>query len=196
MDDEERSAIAKAMREARQKARGYADFWGWRTNRDLEEYGVIQSLCDSMEVDASLKYFDVIVRGRGKDPPDCEAIDESGLRVAIEITELVDEAAIHAYKAGRLYDWAAWTREDFVSAVNCLIHTKDGKCTELKDAPYEGGYHLVIFTDEPMLPRTRVEEIVTSQAFDRPKHIARVLLLLSYDPAVERCPYFVLRTDA
>jgi hypothetical protein len=40
-DDEEREIVA-AMREAMKKARGYADYFGWAANRDLEEWGVMQ----------------------------------------------------------------------------------------------------------------------------------------------------------
>jgi hypothetical protein len=196
MTDDDKSEIIAAMRAAIVKSRGYADFFGWRTNRDLEELGVLKSLAESMAADSRLFLTSLKSRGRPNDPPDCEALNSEGQRVAIEVTELVDEDAIRAFKAGRRYDWAKWSKEEFLASVTELVSTKDSKYPQLKDPPYEGGYVLVIFTDEPMLSRIRVEEFLADYRFQA-KHIERVILLLGYDPSVGRCPYFeLLRASA
>jgi hypothetical protein len=62
-DDPER--INDAIREAIRRARGYADFFGWSSNRDLEEQGVLTSLAESLEADASLFFSTISAIGAG-----------------------------------------------------------------------------------------------------------------------------------
>ena len=112
MTDDERREIVAAMREAIARARGYADYFGWRPNRDLEEAGVVQNLCESIELSGSKFLHSIIPRGRGNDPPDCEGRDFDQQRIAIEVTEIVSEEAIRAFKAGRVFDWASWSRDE------------------------------------------------------------------------------------
>jgi hypothetical protein len=83
-DDE--AEITSALRAAIRRARGYADFFGWGSNRDLEELGVLTSLAGSLEKDANLFFNEVRVRGRGNDPPDLEAVDGERRRIGFEVT--------------------------------------------------------------------------------------------------------------
>jgi hypothetical protein len=189
-DDE--AKIVALMRSARARARGYADFFLWSIDRDMEEWGVVMSLAESLEADDDLFFTSPRRRGRPNDPPDCEATDNVGGRIAIEVTELVDEAAIRAYKAGEIYNWAEWDKTKFLSALVIAIGYKNRKFPKLKGGPYNGGYVVVIHTDEPMLGPDIVAEFLTGHVFDKPTHIDRVYLLLSYDPSRERCPYFEL----
>ena len=152
MKPEEQAQIAQAMRAAREKSRGYADFFGWATNRDLEEWGVLTSLFESMEKDGALPYTNLRMRGRGNDPPDCEGLNDKQKRIAIEVTELVEGNAIQNYKAGAVYEWAEWDREKFLTRLHALLKQKDTKFPKLQEPPYEGGYAVVVFTDEPELP--------------------------------------------
>jgi hypothetical protein len=62
----------------------------------------------------------------------------------------------------------------------------------LKEPPYSGGYVIVMHTDEPTLSRSVVQGYLDGHRFPTPKHVSRALLLLSYDPSVQRCPYFEL----
>jgi len=190
-EDDEREIVA-AMREAIAKARGYADYFGWAPNRDLEEWGVVQSLKEAFEREGRpFRYQQLKVRGRSNDPPDCEAQDEAGRRIAIEVTELVDAEAICAFKAGRVYEWANWTKETFLSSLTRIIGRKDARFPCLKEPPYEGGYELIVFTDEPMLSRERVEAWLPATIF-RTNHLSRVILLLGYDPGISGCSTFEL----
>ena len=143
-----------------------------------------------MAAHGALFYGNVKSRRRPNDPPDCEAIDCSGARVAIEVTELVDGEAIRAYKDGRVYDWAEWTREKFISSLAERIDAKDKRHPFLKDPPYEGGYVVVVHTDEPGLTRSTVGEYLEGHGIPRPEHVSRVVLVLSYDPNIQLCPYF------
>ena len=187
--------INDAIRAAIRRARGYADFFGWATNRDLEEQGVVTSLAESMNADSSLFFSSLAMRGRGNDPPDLEALDEKANRIAIEVTELVDGEAIQAFKTGRQYDYAEWNRHKFLASLGALLKAKDDRFHKLKGAPYPGGYVVVVFTDEPELPRADVEAWLQGHTFSGLANVQRAFLLLSYDPAAGRCPYFELARD-
>ena len=189
--DDEKEIIAK-IRAARAKARGYADFFGWATDRDLEEWGVVSSLGESLQADNALFFSNLKQRGRPNDPPDCEAQTDNGERIAIEVTELVDGQAIQAFKEGRVYDWAEWTKEKFHSVLTERMSKKNECFPKLKEPPYVGGYIVVVHTDEPELSRTVVDAFLAKLRLGKPKHIDRAFLVLSYDPAIGRCPYFEL----
>lgn len=192
MNPDDEAEILVLMRAARERSRGYADFFGWAPNRDLEEFGVISSLVESMAADDLSFYENVKSRCRPNDPPDCEAINCRGERVAIEVTELVDGEAIRAFKEGRVYDWAEWTQDKFISSLAQRIDAKDKRYPYLKDPPYEGGYVVVVHTDEPELTQSTVLEYLKDHLIPKPAHISRVILVLSYDSGIQRCPYFEL----
>lgn len=193
MKPEDRFKIVEAMREARKKARKYADFFSWPLDRDLEELGVLRSLFESMEMRDALPYTQLRLRGRGNDPPDCEALDSESRRVAIEVTELVDEEAIRNAKAGQEYEWADWNREKFLSRLDYLLRRKDERFPDLKDPPYEGGYVVVVFTDEPSLSAENVKTYLEGCEFTSMKNITEALFLVSYEPQQNCCPHFQLR---
>jgi hypothetical protein len=130
MTPKQEAEIAQLMRNARERSRGYADFFLWATDRDLEEWGIVKVLVESLELDGKSLLFSVQSRGRPNDPPDCEAVNAQGERVAIEVTELVDGEAIHHYKIaereGRsaLWEWAGWSKEKFLSELQRRISEK------------------------------------------------------------------------
>ena len=195
-DDEEREIVA-LMGESMARARGYADFFGWSLDRNLEEWGVLQALRESLEAQGRVFYYtDLRIRGRSHDPPDCEARDADGRRVAVEVTELVSEDAIRAYKAGRVYDFALWDRESFLASLAQVIARKDSNYPRLKDPPYHGGYELVVFSYEPMLSRRNVDTYLAGHVLEPPANLSRVVLLLGYDPGVSRCPIYELYSRA
>ena len=181
------------MRAASARARGYADFFGWATDRDLEEWGVVLALSESLKRNDASFFSDLQRRGRPNDPPDCEVLSRDGARIAVEVTELVDGRAIRAFKQGHVYDWAEWSKEKFLTAIDQLLERKDDRFPALKDAPYPGGYLVVIHTDEPMLSRERIAELLRGHLFKKPKYISRAFLILSYDPHVQYYPYFELK---
>lgn len=188
----EDNEIFSLMRAAQAKARGYADFFGWPTDRDIEEWGVVSSLAESLEVDDALFFSDLKRRGRPNDPPDCEAQNPHGERIAIEVTELVDGDAIRAFKEGRVYEWAEWTKEKFLAVLAERITGKNDRFPKLKEPPYHGGYVVIVHTDEPTLPRATVEAFLVNHQLVKPSHVDRVFLVLSYDQTIGRYPYFEL----
>jgi len=138
MTTDEEKEILRLMREARNKDRGYADFFGWGSDRDIEEWGVVTSLSESLESEGNKLFSCLKRRGRPNDPPDCEALDNEGNRIAIEVTELVDGKAIQAYKSGAVYEWADWDKVRFISSLETLLSRKDSRFPELKEPPYDG----------------------------------------------------------
>src|SRR3569833_3368780 len=82
MTSDDEADILALIRAARKRSRGYADFFGWAIDRDLEESGVISSLVESMAADGLSYYKNVESRRRPNDPPDCEATDCNGTRGA------------------------------------------------------------------------------------------------------------------
>ena len=173
------------------RARGYADFFGWSLDRDIEEWGIVTNLAESMEIDGKVLFTNLKRRGRGNDPPDCEALDNNGRRIAIEVTELVDGKAIKDYKSSGIYKWADWNKSKFISFLESILSRKDSRYPKLKEPPYEGGYIVVIFTDEPMLNRSVVASYLQGHVF-KMSYITRAFLLMSYDPEIKRCPYYEL----
>ena len=195
MDREEERAIAQMMREAIQRARGYADYFGWPLDRDMEEVGVVQSLAETLDSDKALFFSDIRGRSRPNDPPDCEALSEIGERIAIEVTELVDGDAIRAYKSGRVYEWAEWSRERFLEDMAGALRSKDSRFPKLKEPPYPGGYVVVVHTDEPLLNYQQIGNYLLNYKFPRPAFISRAFLILGYEPKTGNCPYFELEFD-
>jgi hypothetical protein len=158
----------------------------------VEEWGVTSCLQESLQATGEAFFTHLKSRGRANDPPDCEALDAGGKRIAIEVTELVDGRAIERYKSGRVYDWADWSREKFLSALSKRIADKGERYGKLKDSPYEGGYVVLVYTDEPMLPRETVKAFLDGQAFLCHHGVSRAFLLLSYEPKIGSYPYFDL----
>lgn len=192
MSPEDEHAIAEAMRAAREKSRGYAGFFEWSTDRDLEEQGVAGHLAEALDANGAPSFSEIAIRGRGHDPPDLEAIDASGKRVAIEVTELVDGKSIQAFKAGRHFDWAKWDQVKFLISITHLLKEKSARFPKLKGGPYDGGYVVLVFTDEPELQRSTAERYLAGHTFQGLGSVNRAILLLSYDPSIGQCPYFEL----
>lgn len=183
--------IARLIKEAQKRRRGYADFFSWPPNRDMEETHAVALLAASMQK-SGIRFFDQVKgRGRGNDPPDVEAVDSSGKRVAFEVTELVDEDAIHATRRGEPYPWAEWTLAKFQARIQYLLAQKASKATMLRGLPYDGGYVVLIYTDEPELRAERLASML-SQASFAAAGVSRAFLLLSYDPSTGGYPHFEL----
>lgn len=191
---ENEDGVNAEMLEALRRNRVYAGFFEWSPNRDLAECSVVESLAKSLDSKGKLFFCDLTIRGRGNDPPDLEAIDATGRRIAIEVTELVDENAIRAHKMGRTREIAEWGRQPFLDGLQRLLLAKNGRCQFLRGGPYPGGYVVVIHTDETFLNWVSVEDHLKGQVFKGLPHIDRAFLLLSYVPG-KNYPCFELTTS-
>ena len=188
--------VLALMRQARERDRGYASFFGWAIDRDLEELGVVRALGESLAAEDVAFFGELRVRGRGQDPPDVEGVNKSGEPTAFEVTELVDGEAIKAFKAGRHYDYADWDQRKFLAVLSARLQGKAERRSKLKGGPYDGGYVIVVHTDEPALPTETVANYLRGQLFASLAGVDRAFLLLSYDPHQQRCPYFELAAGA
>ncbi len=182
------------MIEAFERNRKYAGFFEWSPDRDLAEYGVVESLAKSLSTRGELFFSDLKIRGRGNDPPDLEAVDAEGRRVAIEVTELVDGKVAHAHHVGRTSEVAEWKRDDFIVGLGRRLKAKDARFGHLKGGPYPGGFVVVVFTDETFLTWLAVEHHLKGQTFDGLPNICRAFLLLSYFPG-KGYPCFELKVS-
>ena len=89
--------------------RGYASYREW-PKQSTEELGAVSALLGTLEAQGILRGREIRSRTTGEDPPDCEFIDQSGRRIAVEVTELVDPNHIQLIKSQRTDLSAQWDR--------------------------------------------------------------------------------------
>jgi len=162
--------------------RGHADSFEWRPDRHLEEYSVVRLFCEALEKEGKsfIDNSSIFSRGRGNDPPDCEANDHDGNLIGIEVTELVDLHAIAASKKDHGYDWAEWDKTKLIDAINDRLEEKDIP-GQIKGGPYTS-YVLIIYTDEPVLNAGYAKALLKEYRFSRPNLISKAFLFIFFDP--------------
>lgn len=127
-------------------------------------------------------------------------MDDNGKRIAIEVTELVDQQAVETNEQmlkATLQDtrprlWAPWNLTKFETILSERLQAKDDKFLKLKGSPYPGGYIVIIHTDEADLSKEIVEAYLREVKLPACTFISRVFLLISYSPDIGRCPVFEL----
>jgi hypothetical protein len=154
------------------RATGSRDYWVWK-NKPEGEAGAAKTVLTT----AGHHIVDLRAREPGQDPPDCEAIID-GLRCGIEVSELLDQAALEKSIKGAEQHFA-WQRESLCLALQNRIDRKD-RPTPLKGGPYEK-YFLVIVTDELFLHRECVAQFLKGATFQS-RLITDAYLGLSYHP--------------
>jgi hypothetical protein len=195
MDEDKEIELFRFIRNAgKQTRRGYSDFFNWPTDRELEEWGIVDTLKRSLEKSKAGFFDQVTARGRGNDPPDCEASLHNGRKLGIEVTELVDPEAIMAYKNGAVDKWAEWSREKLINSITKRLEAKDIS-KNIKGGPYDL-YIVVIHTDEPILSFDYIFPILSEYIFKYYSIIDRAFLLMSYDQKYNLCPYIELNISS
>src|SRR5205807_9282359 len=90
------------LREAVARQRKHAPFFAWfdrsPTGKGIAEGGAVRSLLESMQRKGRFEYSHV--QATGEERPGCEAHHASGLRVAVEVSELVDSRALSRVEDG------------------------------------------------------------------------------------------------
>ena len=175
-DDEIAAMIAAVVK----MRRGYADSRSWPPDRTLEEHGVAQDFVNAAAAEPGAPFSYLKLRRRGEDPPDCEARDVMGRRIAIEITELVDELAVKRAARGVPTPPVRWNAAKLRSALARLITKKDIG-TRLKDGPWDE-YIVVIYSAEMLLDAAEAQTWLAQHRFDPPTTIHRAYLSLDYMP--------------
>ncbi len=190
VNDKQKDSNSDDVGESRVKKRGYSDFFAWPHNRQLEEWAVVDALKESLEKANAGFFHSLVAHGRGNDPPDCEAILQDGGKLGIEVTELVDEEAIMAFKNGLTSYSAEWNETKLTDFLAKRLSVKDAS-KNIKGGPYEL-YVLVIYTDEPQLTYEFAEQVLSGHIFKAYSLIDRAFLLMSYDEQYHSCPYIEL----
>jgi hypothetical protein len=195
MDEDKEIELFRFMRDAgKQPRRGYSDFFNWPIDRELEEWGIVDAFKRSLEKSKAGFFDQVTARGRGNDPPDCEATLFNGRKLGIEVTELVDPEAIMAYKNGDVDQWAEWSREKLINSITKRLKAKDIS-KNIKGGPYDI-YVVIIHTAEPILSFDYIYPILSKYIFKYYSIIDRAFLLMSYDQKYKLCPYIELNISS
>jgi hypothetical protein len=186
MDEfDEREFLEKAR-----KIRPHAGFFDWPV-KETKEVGVVKTLLDSVPADDPLAGVREI-RPCKPDPPDVIGARGDGALVALEVTELVDQAATaHNVRAARETVGQDplermrhtvhrdWDETGLVAAVDALLREKDGKT--LNGGPFEE-YVVVLHTDEFALDHAEAEQWLRGHTFGGLRQITGAYLLFSYVP--------------
>jgi hypothetical protein len=186
--------VARLMHLAREKRRGYADFWQWPPDKKMAEWHVARTV---------LKFLTAIGGGEvislepaERDPPDCVAVLRDGLRVGIEVTELVDAKMAKGHgartaaerrgkppnpeKAVAADEIAWWGAAELREAIVRAVATKD---VLANGGPYDR-YLVILHTDEDTITQSVLGDALAGPRIDT-RHIDQAFVLLSYDPAAD-----------
>lgn len=178
----ERDVLSSLMNAIR-RSRGYATFFEW-PDRGMKELGVVASLLESMRKAHDLRYRDAQISS--EDPPDVIASTSAGGQIGFEVTEIVSEEAIQRRKAGEDV-YADWTDDEFLAELGRRIGEKDLK--QFAGGPYSERL-LLVFTDELTVSHEAVGTKLASMRFPAPRVFTGGYLLFSYQPGLDRCPYY------
>jgi hypothetical protein len=198
-EDSDHSEVVRLMREARDKSRGYSEYWEWKLDKRQAELHAAHVIANYLLLNSHQEEGKVSLNIVERDPPDALMIMADGRRIGIEITELVDEKAIkraHRSKRERLsldFDCAHWDSDRTRQFLVAQITAKDNKLAAVAAAYDE--LLLVVVTDETMIDEptaaAAVSNISVSTCF-----LDRAFLVLSYHPAADTlifpdgCPVF------
>ena len=84
--------------------RKHAPYFALSKDNQLNEVEVVRVFNSELKNWGVDHFHSIGARGLGKDPPDCEAIDNGGERIGIEVTELVDGIAVASANNGKMID--------------------------------------------------------------------------------------------
>ncbi len=191
-EDNEPEEVSELIAMWKANRRPYAGYFTWRTDRSgIEEVGVVRDLDESLTHSGQDFFHSIQARGRGNDPPDCEATLYVGGRVGIEVTELVDGDLIKRARSGEAIRWVPFTEKEVYDRVAQRIARKDGKDKAVKGGPYDE-YLLVIYCDDPRALFDPLIEYLRGARFAHTTRIDRAFLLLSYCPEEGVRPFIEL----
>src|SRR5215831_5412006 len=111
--DPDHSEVIALMREARIKSRGHADYWEWAPDRRRAEAEAARVLREFLV--RSGEPVAGQLSNIAADPPDVLLETLSGRRIGVEVTDLVDSAAVKRCRYLKqnglpiVYDCTDWT---------------------------------------------------------------------------------------
>ncbi|MCA3953899.1 hypothetical protein [Vibrio vulnificus] len=160
--------------------RKHADFFE-TPNKTTKELLVTQHLFQMLEVDTNEHLVNMFL---AQDPPDVAVVTSSGKKVGVEVTELVNEKAIgYDIKGERLKylkEILSWNADSITKKLQNIVTTKAQKCHKLPEEFDE--LVLLIFTDEPRLDASIIENSIKDVKFSGIEAFQSVYILTSRDP--------------
>jgi hypothetical protein len=172
-DDAERdaddAAVLARIRQALAKRRQYSAFFEW-DDKATKEWGIARQF---INVRPDLNVADI---RPGGDPPDCEVVLLDGEIIGLEITELVDQAAVEQMeraaredapledKLNAYAEYADWPTDKLAAHLTRIVTRKDGKLKRASNGLCSR-YTLLIHTDEMMLCRSDLRERLAGLSF-------------------------------
>ncbi|MBE0658608.1 MAG: hypothetical protein IH602_13030 [Bryobacteraceae bacterium] len=170
--------------------RRHANYFSTSDDRSDGELEVVLVLGGSLEQDGRGFYHSPKPRGKGEDPPDCEALSSDDEPIGFEVTELVEEASLKADHRGEPHLSPPCSTSALIDRIQGRIDKKD-KPSEVKGGPYKQ-YVLVIHSDEPRVLDHELAKHLRAHTFGPTRLIDRVFFLMSYNGWKRRCPYIEL----
>ena len=159
--------------------RKHASYFALSPDQEDNEIDVARTLSQELKKRGEVSFHSIKLRGQGNDPPDCQAIDDGGRRIGVEVTELVDGTAIAAAKEGSFIWQDPPEVQSVVKRVSDIIRRKDR--ATVCDGPYKQ-YILVIYCDDPSYLDYQVLETIRETQFGPTRLIDRAYFLESYSP--------------
>ena len=163
----------------------YASFFEWHNKRQ-KELGVVEELLVALNRATPMGLHSP--RKAAPDPPDCICLDASGKTVAIEVSEVVCQAATGLNAKGRAV-YRRWQPGELVDQVARVLSAKDRKT--FHGGPFQA-IIACLFTDEPALTVDQATAELSGQRFGPFAQLTAAYLLFSYDPGNQTYPLIKL----
>lgn len=183
--------VKQVIRDLKKRSRQHANWFEW-IDKPGKELGIAQEFAVALErVTGSVAGHIEL----GGDPPDIVITSKNGETTSVEITELVNQAAIKAQidessdYARQIFDWNGGK---IMARIEERVRAKEKKCRSL--AINDSRVILLLHTDEPRLSEQMVVDAVLECGPIVSDVFGEVWLLFRYDPKTSTYPLIRLDT--
>lgn len=179
--------IGRIIKNDRKKSRGYATFFESPNDKPIGE--VLVTYCLFRHLSKTEQLPLIVPIASQSDPPDVWAEMPDGSKVGVEVTELVDSAAIERSRARRKDKTqppliGEWTPESVRDKLLQIINAKVCKCKNAKIG-FEQLW-LIIYTDEELIDYHVAKWVVEKIPTLSVENFDRIFFLLSYHPSADK----------
>lgn len=186
MNSEQVEKMLTEIKKSQALPRKHANFFNWH-DKQTKELEIATYLARHLTDQEGIVI--TTLKASDSDPPDCLLLTEDST-IAVEIVELVDDAAIEMQiKQKLLYpEQEAWTTERLMSNLNKIIGKKDNPHSKNHLIQKYPRYILLIHTDEPELSFIEFGNLFQREKLLNTVLISEVYVLFSYHPDMGTCP--------
>jgi hypothetical protein len=188
------AAIKAAIDRNNKRKRQHASFFDWY-DKESKHLGIAAEFCERMERQYGIAYSIAsesdLEPGAPVDPPDVVLKDVRGALIGLEITELVNEEAIHAQIAGRA-DYFEISYRFNARAATELLHeiVADKELAAVNVCSQYADYLLLVHCAEPWLSRDELSSAIATHRWPATRGIRTAYLMFDYMPTD---PYRIVR---